>query len=800
MNTANQTSDSFLSQLNEAQHAAVTAPLGVQLVVAGAGSGKTRVITSRIAYLLEKHQVPARSIVALTFTNKAGSEMKERIKRHLPTTQLPFVGTFHSYCVRLLRQYAPLLPFQDFTILDADDQRSMLKKIMQRHGLEKQITPSKMLGLISFEKNHLPDQKPEDRQYPSFFEEVRAAYEKEKALAHSYDFDDLLIVTLKLLHDNPSVRLSWQERVRHLLVDEYQDTNQIQHALLKAFAMDEKGKLTLDSLCAVGDQDQSIYSWRGAQANNMALFAKEFAPVTQVNIEQNYRSVQPILNAANAVITNNPKRIDKKLWSARPADGRIVSTYCQTGTQEAQLIMQTISMARQRASLNDIAILYRTHHQSRLLEEALMHAGVPYTIIGGIRFYERKEIKDLLAYARLIANPFDRPSLLRIINTPTRGIGDKCINMLMDLWEQEPLLNCVQLLTKLYDDVSNGLNRNQRAGFGFLVNLFATLPQQDTPSVQINHIISATGYRDFMRKSYDEPELTSRLENVTELQQAVEVFEQENPEGKLADFLEQVVLMQEKADADDAAAEQVRLMTLHAAKGLEFDTVIISGLEEELFPSSRAMQSTKELEEERRLMYVGITRAKEYLLFTHSQLRATYGSVTQQLPSRFLQEVPGSLITHHDMRETNPVLRNQVIAQWLNVAPKYHGTQGQELREVKTYAPPQRRFQTTSRPSPTGRKPVTRRRAPASGVTSKPISRSTHGSTGSVLPPHMRRTTPGSASTSNAPWKTRMPVTHATFGVGIVQKVEEKSSDEWYLTISFKSGVKKLSSKFVKRT
>jgi DNA helicase-2/ATP-dependent DNA helicase PcrA len=724
--------------------------------------------------------------------------MKERIKKHLPTAQLPFVGTFHSYCVRLLRQYAPLLPFQDFTILDSDDQRSMLKKIMQRHGLEKQITPSKMLGLISFDKNHLPEQKPEDRQYPSFFEEVRAAYEKEKALAHAYDFDDLLVETLKLLTDNPSVRTSWQERVRHLLVDEYQDTNQIQHALLKTFAMNSSQKLTLDSLCAVGDQDQSIYSWRGAQANNMALFAKEFAPVTTINIEQNYRSVQPILNAANAVITNNPKRIEKKLWSARPADGRIVSTYCQTGTQEAQLIMQTVSMSRQRVSLNDIAILYRTHHQSRLLEEALMHAGIAYTIIGGIRFYERKEIKDLLAYARLIANPFDRPSLLRIINTPTRGIGDKCINMLMDLWEQEPLLNCIQLLTKLYDDPNNGLNRNQRAGFGFLVNMFSTLPKQDTPSVQINHVITATGYRDFMRKSHEEPELTSRLENVTELQQAIEVFEQENPEGKLSDFLEQVVLMQEKANADDAAAEQVRLMTLHAAKGLEFDTVIISGLEEELFPSSRALQSSKELEEERRLMYVGITRAKEYLLLTHSQLRATYGSVTQQLPSRFLQEVPGSLITHHDVREASPILRAQTIAQWLDVTPKHHGSHGQELREVKTYAPKHRRLQTSSRPSPTGRQQVTRKRVPASGVTSKPVSHSTHGSTGSVLPHHLRRSKPNLPTPSSSPWKNRMPVAHTTFGVGIVQKVEEKGSDEWYLTISFKSGVKKLSSKFVR--
>lgn len=798
MNTQAQSSPSFLSQLNKAQHAAVTAPLGVQLVVAGAGSGKTRVITSRIAYLLQEHLVPSRGIVALTFTNKAGSEMKERIKQHLPDMPLPFVGTFHSYCVRLLRQYASLLPFQDFTILDSDDQRSMIKKIMQRHGLEKQLTPSKMIGLISFEKNHLPDQKPEDKQYPSFFEEVRAAYEKEKSLAHAYDFDDLLIVTLKLLKDNPAVRTSWQERVRHLLVDEYQDTNQIQHALLQTFALGSDGKLALDSLCAVGDQDQSIYSWRGAQADNMARFAKEFAPVTQINIEQNYRSVQPILNAANAVITHNPKRIEKKLWSAQPATDRIMSAYCQTGSQEAQIVMRTIALARQRMSLNDIAILYRTHHQSRLLEEALMHAGVPYTIIGGIRFYERKEIKDLLAYARLIANPFDRPSLLRILNTPTRGLGDKCVNLLLDMWEQEPLLSCVQVLQKLYDDPTNGLNRNQRAGFGFLVNLFGSLPEQKTPGTQVNHIISATGYRDFMRKSYEEPELTTRLENITELQQAIEVFEQEHPDGTLSEFLEHVVLMQEKADADDASSQQVRMMTLHAAKGLEFETVIMTGLEEELFPSARALQSSKDLEEERRLMYVGITRAKEHLLLTHSQLRATYGSVTQQLPSRFLQEIPGSLVDHQDMREAAPPLWTQVLARWLHVHPTHIGSHGQPMRAVRTYAPTSR-YTAAKKPSSPQRSRTRQPSQPSRAYAPSSPQRNSHGATGSVLPAHLRRNH-APASTKTSPWKARMPVTHTTFGVGIIQKVEEKGTDEWYLTISFKSGVKKLSSKFVKRT
>lgn len=788
MNTTSSSPDTFLNQLNESQHAAVTAPLGTQLVVAGAGSGKTRVITSRIAYLLSEHQVPPYSIVALTFTNKAGNEMKERIKRYLPSTQLPFVGTFHSYCVRLLRQHAALLDFEEFTILDADDQRALLKKIMQRHGIEKQVTPSKLQGMISFDKNHLPDQKPDTPPTVPFFKEVQAAYEHEKRLAHAYDFDDLLLVTLDLFKKNPAVRERWQNKVRHLLVDEYQDTNQIQHALLKMFAQNNKGNLVIDSVCAVGDQDQSIYSWRGAQADNMANFARDFAPVTQVNIEQNYRSVQPILEAANAVITHNPKRMEKKLWSSRPAQSRIISTYCQSGSQEAQMITQTINLARQRTSLSDVAVLYRTHHQSRLVEETLMHAGIPYVIIGGVRFYERKEIKDILGYLRLIANPFDRPSLLRIINTPTRGIGDKCVNMVLDLWEHEPLLNCVQVLQKLYDDPANGLNRNQRAGFGQLVTMLTMLPAQQTPTNLVNHVITSTGYRDHLRKQYEEPELTSRLDNLTELQQAVAVFEQEQPEQNLAGFLEHVVLMQEHMQDDDNAAEQVSLMTLHAAKGLEFDTVIISGLEEELFPSARAMTSSRDLEEERRLMYVGITRAKEYLLLTHSQLRAAYGSVTQQLPSRFLQEVPSSLITHHDMREESLLAFSQHVAQWLNVTPpapmqtysrpsvqrNYGGNQSSYT--PRSYATPARKRTSQKAMGTPAQQPVWKKKAA-----------------------EYRSTTPARSS-AGGPWRTRMPVIHATFGVGIVQKVEHKSGDEYYLTISFKMGTKKLSSKFVKRT
>lgn len=757
---------SFLEQLNDAQRAAVTAPFGSQLVIAGAGSGKTRVITSRIAYLMEEHQVPAQSILALTFTNKAGAEMKERIKRYLPHATIPFVGTFHSYCVRLLRQQAHLLPFKDFSILDTDDQRGILKKIMQKYGVDKHVTPAKMQGMISFEKNHLPELRGDHTPTVPFFKEVREQYEKEKSQAHAYDFDDLLLVTLELLRKNPALTTIIQERIRHLLVDEYQDTNQIQHALLKKLALEKNGKLALDSVCAVGDQDQSIYSWRGAQATNMENFAKDFGPAQRVSIEQNYRSVQPILQAANAVIAHNPKRMDKNLWSARTASGRLLSAYCQTGAQEAQLITQAITLARQKTSLNDMAILYRTHHQSRLVEESLMQSGIPYVIIGGIRFYERKEIKDLLAYLRLLTNPFDRVALMRVINTPTRGIGNKCIELLRATWEENPLLDCVQILAHMHDDAGNGLNRTQRAGFSQLHTLLTGLPQDATPSALVNHIINATGFRDYMRKTYDEPELTSRLDNISELAQAVQNFETENPEAGLSGFLEHIMLMQEQSADDDAAAEQVSLMTLHAAKGLEFEVVIIAGLEEELFPSARALHSDDDLHEERRLMYVGATRAKEWLMLTHSQLRATYGSITHQQPSRFLHEVPQHLIAHHDLREESPITRAQTIARWLGVTPPHSvQTYGRQ-----SYAPQPARTLRTPRRGP---RPIVDRR-PATAAPARPDK-------------------------PRAPWRTRMPVIHAVFGVGIVQKVEEKASNEYYLTISFKAGTKKLSSKFVKR-
>jgi len=760
---------SFLDHLNDAQRQAVTAPLGVQLVVAGAGSGKTRVITSRIAYLLSHFQVPAQAIVALTFTNRAGSEMKERIKKNVPHSALPFVGTFHSYCVRLLKQFSHLLPFADFTIIDTEDQRNILKKIMEHYGVDKQSTPAKMQGYISLSKNYLPGSPYNDIPSIPLFQEIAAAYEREKNRSHAYDFDDLMLATLNLLNTHPEVVAHLQKTIRHLLVDEYQDTNQIQHELLKRLAFDTSGNMCLESVCAVGDQDQSIYSWRGAQADNMQKFCNDFAPVTTITIDQNYRSVKPILDAANEVISHNRSRIEKKLWSAKHATHRIALVYSQSGTQEAHVIANALQIAHKKIALSQCAILYRTHHQSRTIEEALMIAGLPYIIVGGIRFYERKEVKDILAYAKLLVNPFDRQSFLRILNVPTRGIGEKCVDITHTLWQEHPEKNCTEIIGELLSNPEYALNKVQRAGFEQLQALL-TPPQAHTNlSKTLSDIVTQTEYTHYLKKNYHDQELTNKLDNVQELLSAIRNFEQAHTHATLSDFLEHVMLMQEQAPSEDgSAAEHIKLMTLHGAKGLEFDFVVLCGLEEQLFPSARALMSSTDMEEERRLMYVGLTRAREYVLLTHSELRTTYGTSTRQEMSRFVHEIPAQLVVKKDLRQESPYARSSWLAQWLGVSPI------QSSSPVTTYqAMPHKK--TSFNSASTFNTPITSQ--PAASASKAPIT-----------------------PIKRAPWLIRMPVKHATFGVGLIQEVEARGNDEYFLTISFKSGVKKLSSRFVTRS
>ncbi len=676
-------------ELNKPQLQAVTDKKGPLIVIAGAGSGKTRVITARMANLIINEKVEPSSIVALTFTNKAANEMKERLIKFLENNNsedqedfypqvfnrknLPFVGTFHSYCLLLLRSNPTLLDFPKFTIMDGDDQKSLIKKTLKKFGLEKQFSVNEILYQISNLKNKLT-QDFEDFSIP-IVKELYMEYESEKAKAHSFDFDDLILNVLKIFKKNKEFRTRFQEKIKHLLIDEYQDTNAVQHELLKYISLDTKKKFCLDTLCAVGDEDQSIYSWRGAIATNMQKFQKDFKPVKLVKIEQNYRSVQPILQAANNVIENNKKRTHKELWSARKATDRILSVTCRSGKQEAYAIANLIESIQNDDSsnkkpLNEIAILYRTHYQSRNIEEALISNSIAYKIIGGIRFYERKEIKDLLAYLRLIINPYERISLLRIINCPARGLGLKFEELLYEQWNQNPLLNFKQLLDYLLKNVEVNLTTSKKVALTDFLKIYKKLENIKKPSQQIETIIEEIKYFDYLKKQYDPKEAETKSENVNEFIQSIYNFEQDNEKNNLEEFLYQITLMQEKTDDKENSNDQVQCMTLHAVKGLEFDTIIIVGLEEGLLPSRRSLNTNKELEEERRLFYVGMTRAKERLIMFHANYRNTYGQISDQVISRFLTEVPEKLIQGINITESSLSHITMYFKNWLGVKSK----------------------------------------------------------------------------------------------------------------------------------
>lgn len=785
-------------ELNKPQHQAVTNKKGPLIVIAGAGSGKTRVITARMANLIINENVEPSSIVALTFTNKAANEMKKRLINFLENNNsekseetfnvqeefytqvfnrknLPFVGTFHSYCLLLLRSNPTLLDFPKFTIMDGDDQKSLIKKILKNFGLEKQFSVNEILYQISNLKNKLTT------DFESFsmpiVKELYMEYESEKAKSHSFDFDDLILNVLNIFKKNKEFRTQFQERIRHLLVDEYQDTNAVQHELLRYISLNTKNKFCLDTLCAVGDADQSIYSWRGAIATNMQKFQQDFKPVKLVKIEQNYRSVQPILQAANNVIENNKKRIHKELWSARKATDRILSVTCRSGKQEAYAIANLIENIQnddssKNKSLNEIAILYRTHYQSRNIEEALISNSIAYKIIGGIRFYERKEIKDLLAYLRLIINPYERISLLRIINCPTRGLGLKFEELLYEQWNQNPLLDFKQLLDYLLKNTEVNLTTSKKTALTDFLKIYEKLENIKKPSQQIESIIEEIKYFDYLKKQYDPKEAETKTENVNEFIQSVYNFEQDNEKNTLEEFLYQITLMQEKTDDKENSNDQVQCMTLHAVKGLEFNTVIIVGLEEGLLPSRRSLNTNKDLEEERRLFYVGMTRAKERLIMFHANYRNTYGQISDQVISRFLTEVPDKLIKGINITESSIAHIRMYFKNWLGVKSKsvltFHDF-ANDLAKNINFQP----NKTTKTNNPTYK--LSRKINPKTSFNKK-------------------------VSTWNkesSAWKKNQAVNHPKFGVGLVKKAVKQSGNSYHLTIAFKIGEKKILSSFI---
>lgn len=748
----NQDLNKFIeTQLNEHQQQAVLQKDGCLLVIAGAGSGKTRVITSRIAHLMVNEHVDASAIVALTFTNKAAKEMQERIEKFLHgRSELPFIGTFHSYCLRLLKTNQHLLDLPFFSIIDTDDQEKIIHGIIQRNNLGKQVTAKQILYQISFLKNQAisqDDQKIYFAQNP-LLHEFYQAYETEKRLSKCLDFDDLLHYGLKLFA-HEQFKSSFQSKVRHILVDEYQDTNVVQHALLKAMSLDNK-KFISDSICVVGDEDQSIYSWRGANVTNMVNFKQDFPSTKLVKIEQNYRSVQSILDVANHVIKNNNQRNPKHLWSDKKGANRIASIVCTSEYQEGDMIAQLCKIMKTKQNLSSCAVLYRTHFQSRAIEEALIKQAIAYKIFGGIQFYERKEIKDLLAYLRLIVNPFDRPSLFRVINCPTRGLGAAFEALFYERWSIEPFLTFNQVIEKLIEESS--VSGKKAESLQQFAQIFKDLPATTEPLQALELILARSAYISYLKEDFDLEESQARVDNIHELIRAVEHFQAEQ-KGSLDQFLQEVALMQEKAHNQDKEQDAILMMTYHAAKGLEFDTVILVGLEEGLLPSSRSVSDSDAVEEERRLFYVGITRARERLLLSRSRYRYSFGKMSTQNQSRFLKEIPDRLLVCHDIGNLQPYMIKQWLAQWL-------GAEQRPEVLIMTFG--------------------------NNRAHHEPIRTDTQIAAKTV------------AQDKKTAWRINQPVAHATFGTGIITQVEERNGSI-YTTVKFKIGTKKILSSFLQK-
>ncbi len=765
MNTQTNFQTFFDTQLNPEQQQAVAQKDGVLLVCAGAGSGKTRVITARMTNLMLMHNVTSYAIVALTFTNKAAREMKERIAHFLPEYQLPYVGTFHSYCLRLLKIYRHHLTHPEFSILDEDDKEKMLKAIINKYGLVKKVTVKALAGAISQHKNSMLGIS------DPLLEELCNVYEREKTNAHCLDFDDLLLEVLKLFRTNAEFKKDFQQKVRHVLVDEYQDTNLVQHALLQQITQDENKQFCIDSLCVVGDEDQSIYSWRGATIQNIVYFKRDFPQTTTITIAQNYRSVQPILDAANAIIEHNNIRNPKKLWSEKKGNDRIRRIQCASSYQEGDIVAKLASMHIKKNSAapfdyaqggrpgkeknQSIAVLYRSHYQSRALEEALIRGSIPYKIIGGVKFYDRQEIKDLLAYMRLVVNPFDRISLSRIINVPSRGLGDKFIESLMELWDQQPFLNGFQILQHmLTEKVVSGLKAESVRSF---INLFHGFNRNDSAQKVAEYFIEKNTYLEYLKEHFAQEDAQAKIGNVKELLNAIAAFSrQENnaQEGfTIERFLEEVALLQEHI-IDETTHDYISLMTLHAAKGLEFDTVILTGLEENILPSAHATFAQETVEEERRLLYVGITRARERLLLTHVRYRYVFGTMTDQRTSRFVHELPES-IGNIDCSQWNIIDIQNYLRDWYLEQPTY-----------------------------------------------KSISASTNAQAAKpklVIPEFAFDQEPEDISqeTSVRKLKVNQRVRHATYGIGTIKELEERGEDTLFATVQFGAKSKKISANFL---
>ncbi|MES9682081.1 DNA helicase PcrA [Bacillus sp. AFS001701] len=641
------TAEELLQGLNPMQKEAVKTVDGPLLIMAGAGSGKTRVLTHRIAYLLGEKGVAPWNILAITFTNKAAREMQERIFNLVgKDAEDIWISTFHSMCVRILRRDIDRIGFnRSFSILDTTDQLTVIKNILKEKNLDsKKFDPRSILGTISSAKNELQTAADYSRDaftpYEKVVGEIYASYQDRLRKNHSLDFDDLIMMTINLFERVPEVLQYYQRKFQYIHVDEYQDTNHAQYKIVKLLAEQFK------NICVVGDSDQSIYRWRGADISNILSFEKDYEKAQVILLEQNYRSTQTILDAANAVITNNSNRKAKKLWTENGEGTPIHYFRAASEQDEGYFVAGKLAEWKKEGvrQYGDVAILYRTNAQSRAMEEVLVKSNIPYKMVGGVKFYDRKEIKDVLAYLRFIANPDDEISFSRVINVPKRGVGaasvDKIINYsimndlsLSDTLEQIDFVGLSGKITKAVGDF-HAMTKNWQQMLDYL-----------SVTELVEEVLDKTGYIQ-MLKDENTIESASRIENIEEFLTVTNAFEESSEDKSLVSFLTDLALVSDidQADKEESQADEVILMTLHSAKGLEFPVVFLIGLEEGIFPHSRSLMDEEEMEEERRLAYVGITRAEKDLYITNAQTRTLYGRTSVNQESRFINEIPDELL------------------------------------------------------------------------------------------------------------------------------------------------------------
>lgn len=721
-----------INTLNDKQKEALLATKGPLLILAGAGSGKTKVVTSKIAYLIEELQVPSWKILAITFTNKAANEMRDRVSKLIDEDiSSMWIGTFHSICVRILRKNIDKIGYSSsFTIYDRDDQITVVKEAIGELGLDRDIyKPRSLVNDISNIKSEgLSPKEYIDLNKTNFFKEnlgkIYEIYEKKLVSNNALDFDDLLIKTVDILRDYEDVRGFYRSKFEYIFVDEYQDTNKIQYEFIKLVAGNEP------NLTVVGDNDQSIYKWRGADINNILNFHKDFPGAKIVKLEQNYRSTQKILEVANKVIENNRTRIEKNLWTSRNEGKSVVyREFPHSNEEEYGVINRIIGLHYKGEEFKDMAILYRTNAQSRGFEEALVRESIPYKIVGGLKFYDRMEVKDILAYLRAINNTDDNVSLSRIINRPKRGIGDTSLADLLD-YADKNRISLYDLVTNIdkFEDLNIRARKNVR-DFGSILKILKDRSEKLSIGKLFEEVLYESGYVEDL-KSQNTIEAKTRLENIEELHSNIMEYDREGVE--LTEYLNTLSLL---SDVDKTSEESgVNLMTMHAAKGLEFSTVFLVGFEEGLFPSSRSIESEDEVEEERRLCYVGVTRACNNLFISSSRTRSMYGKLTPAKRSRFI----------HEMGETIEIIEDK----------------SRELLEIRDYNE--------------GNKSSVNRKTKFFGIEKK-----TEASKG------LNQTTDKNISVGDK-------VKHKIFGKGMVVQKKEKNGD-YEVVISFdKKGLKRL--------